>query len=296
MVAAEEAGSVVWDEHSTANEGEYLLADDVWRPADSERFTQRACDAVYLSYSAAIGKRLSLEFLRELPGLRRVALDGPLKDDTLVFELPRLAGLSLRTRCRKPLRLDGTPELDTLDVPDRPGLATVAALTALRHCTIGKFTGADLAFLGAKPVLEDLRVEGRKASVSLDAVAEAPALRSLEAIDVMVPSLWPLAPLKGLRELVIAPNTDSVPHDPLDLTPVASLPDLHTLRISQPVASLAPLAGARGLRRLVVGRVADGDLTPLLTAPPEVVVSVIDDADHHSHRSREIDRLRGTGH
>ncbi|MEV8516860.1 hypothetical protein [Dactylosporangium sp. NPDC051484] len=276
--------------HQTVNPGEYLLSDSVWRADDTRRYAERGCDAVFLAFGDDIGRKLDLTFLSDLPGLRRVAIEGPLRDDTLVFELEDLLGLALMTRSKKAVRLDRTPKLDTLLLSQRPGLETIGALAALEYLTINRCTGSDLTLLGAKPELVYLRIEGRYGPLALRGIEAAPKLRQLEVIDATVESLEPLADLVELQELVVRPNSTLEPPEPLRLDPVANLPDLHTLRLGA-IASAAPLAVARGLRRLVVGTVLDGDLRPLIDLPDQVTVTVLDDAA----QNREVQRLRRAG-
>ncbi|MEU7925318.1 hypothetical protein [Micromonospora sp. NPDC049107] len=271
----------------TVNPGEYLLSDSVWREGDTRRYVEGGCDAVFLAFDSDTGRTLDLSFLRDLPNLRRVAIEGPLRDDTLVFELEDLLGLSLLTRSKKAARLDLTPKLDTLVLSERPGLETIGALSALQHLTIDRYAGSDLTLLGAKSELVYLRIEGRKAALSLHGVEEAHQLRQLEVVDAAVDSLEPLARLVELQEVVVRPNARSAPVEPLRLDPVAGLPNLHTLRLGA-IASASPLAAASGLRRLVVGTVLDGDLRPLIDLPDHVVVTVLDNAA----QDREVQRSR----
>ncbi|MGW0215122.1 hypothetical protein ACWDXH_12085 [Micromonospora chokoriensis] len=273
--------------NQTVNPGEYLLADGVWREADTRRYVEGGYDSVFLAVDGDVGRTLDLSFLLGLPDLRRVAIEGPLRDDTLVFELGGLLGLSLMTRSKKAVRLDLTPMLDTLVLSQRPGLETIGGLSALHHLTIDRYAGSDLALLGVKSELVYLRIEGRRTSLALHGVEEAPKLRTLEVVDATVPSLEPLDRLVELQEVVIRPNAKGEPVEPLRLEPVADLPNLHTLRLGA-IASASPLAAASGLRRLVVGTVIDDDLRPLIDLPEQVVVTVLDNAA----QDREVQRSR----
>jgi hypothetical protein len=279
------------DESSAAGR-EYHVTDRPWRPSDTERFIDRGADAVVMFFDRDTGREVTLDFLRDLPGLRRVDVQGRLRDDTPAFDVPDLHALGLFTGCGKPLRLDRSPGLQTLAVDDRPGLEEVARLADLAALTVARFKRTDLAFLGEHPALAFLRLEGRHGRVSLDGVQRCPALTEVAVYELSVDALEPLAGLSQLRELYITPEPKTAPARPWNLEAVAGLPRLEWLKLGAPVQSLAPLRTGRHLRSVGFGTVVDGDLTPLLDLPPSVTV-VVDDAPHHSHTARQIQQLRG---
>jgi hypothetical protein len=279
------------DESSSAGR-EYHVTDRPWRPSDTERFIDSGADAVVMSFRRDTGRQITLDFLRDLPGLRRVDIQGPLKDDTPAFDVPDLEALGLYTGCARPLRLDRSPGLRILAVDDRPGLDEVGRLTNLASLTVARFKRTDVTFLGEHPSLELLRLEGRHGRVSLDGVGRCPALTEVAVYELSVDALEPLAALHQLRELYITPEPKTPPERPWNLEAVTGLPQLQWLKLGAPVQSLAPLRQAKHLVSVGFGSVVDGDLTPLLDLPPSVTV-VVDDAPHHSHTVREIARLRG---
>ncbi|WP_433200936.1 hypothetical protein ACQP00_29655 [Dactylosporangium sp. CS-047395] len=237
----------------TVNPGEYLLSNSAWQPDDTRRFADRGCDAVYLSFDSAVGRSLDLAFLRDLPGLERVSIVGPMRDDSAVFEVPQLRGLRLLTGSKKPLAVERTPLLDALVVGERPGLEGIEVLTRLETLIVDPFRGSDLTFLAAASALRSFRVDGRYGALALRGIEGAPGLRQLELIDVNVASLEALPALPALRVLVV-PNVRMT--DPLSLEPIAELVELEDLRVG-PVRSVTPLAALSKLRRVNVSAVAD---------------------------------------
>jgi hypothetical protein len=207
--------------------------------------------------------------------------------------VPDLEELGLLTGCARPLRLDRSPGLRALAVDDRPGLDSVAGLSGLVSLTVTRFKRTDLRFIGDQPALEFLRLEGRHGRVSLDGVQGCPSLTELAVYELSVEALEPLAALHQLRELYITPEPKTPPERGWNLEFVDGLPRLEWLKLGAPVQSLAPLGKAKRLVSVGLGSVLDGDLTPLLDLPPSVTV-VVDDAPHHSHSARAIERLRGT--
>ena len=275
----------------TAHEGEYLLSDRPWRADDTGRFVERECRAVFLVFRRDVVRLVTLDFLKGLPGLRRVAVDGPMRDDTLVFELSQLEGLGLRTGSQKPLLFDRCPALDTVAVDDRPGLESLASLGRLRNLTVGRYQRPDLTFLGGTP--EFIRIEGRYKPLRLDGVERCGALDELAVFDTSVESLEPLRGLAKLRQVEIG-TPRAAPPEPWDLSVLHDLPSIEWFTVGGPVRSPAPLYELpQALKRLAFGTVEDGDLTPLLSLPPRVELVSIEDHSHYTHTIDEINELRG---
>lgn len=273
----------------------YGMRGRVWTEQDTERYVSGGYDTVVLTPER--GDKVTLDFLRDLPNLRGIDIDGPVRDDTPVFDVPSLEVLTLLTRSKKPLRLDALPNLRELAVHDRPGLDGVAALT-LRRLLVAGWRGADLTFLGDQPELGYLRVEGRKQRARLDGVERAPRLDELMVLDVCLESVEPLRGLANLRELHLTGVPGMPAEQPWDLSALAGKPRLAWFHAGHqgPIRSLAPLRDLPALTSVGVGvgaEILDGDLSVLVDLPPHVSVGPFDARDHYTHTPQEVRRLRG---
>ena len=273
-----------------------VLEDRAWRDTDGERYAAEGCDGVRVLCSRRSVRKVSLEFLRQVPGLRALEIDGPFHDDSVVSELASLESLDLDTTCRAPLRVDGLPRLEQLGVSGgREELVGISQLTNLRRLFLGRWQGTDLRFLGLQPRLEFLKIIGRQQVLSLDGIEGSRGLRQLMIQDAGVASLDPLRELSGLESIYLTNFPSFTAPEPWDLSVLAGSPRLEELRLVNmgSVLSLAPLDSMRGLRRVTVrGAVLDRDMTPLLRLPRTTAVGQIQDDPRHSHSEIEILQAR----
>lgn len=277
---------------------ECRVEDRVWTDEDSRRYRENECDTVVVSLSGR--SRVTLDFVRELPGLRCVYVEGPVKDDTPVFDVAGLESLTLLTRSKKPLSLDRLPLLRELAVHDRPGIEGIRELRSLRELTVVRWEGKDLAFLGDKPELRFLRLEGRKNRAWLDGVEGAPELDELMVLDVCVESIESLRGLRKLREVQLTGVDGLTAAQPWDLSVIEGMERLEWFRapFNGPVRSLAPVRTLPSLRGVSIGlgaEILDGDLSVFAELPSDVIVGPFDNRKHYSHTEKEIERLRSTG-
>lgn len=275
----------------------YEIRDDQpWTLRDTERYHAGGYNGVKLYPER--GSKLTLEFVRDLQGLRYVEVSGPVADDTPVFDVPALEDLTILTGSKKPLRLEALPLLRRLAVHHRPGLEGVASLPGLTSLFVGRWQGPDLAFLGDKPKLESLRLEGRrKLRASLDGIERAPHLDELMVLDVRIESIEPLRGLTNLREIHLTGVPGMEEGEPWDLTVLTGKPRLEWFHAASQGSAhtLAPLREIPSLVSFGIGaNILDGDLSPYVDLPPHVSVGMFesDAQPHYSHTPKEINRIR----
>jgi hypothetical protein len=253
----------------------------------------RGANVVSVNVSKELAKNFDLSFLAELPGLVGIEINGSLRNDGAVFELPNLELLGLFTKSRSRIFLERLPRLRDLAVAERPGLSAVELCQDLLSLSVGSFRSADLTFLGSLPALETLRIEARKQRLALDGVQHLDALQHLSVFDARVLSLKPLASLTQMRSLLVTGIIGASDDVPLDLDDIGSAASLRELRITAPVLSLSPLARFPALQAVGFGStVIDGDLSPLLALPPDVIVGAIGNHPNHSHTEAQIQQMR----
>lgn len=220
-------------------------------------------------------------------------------DDSAVNEIKSLEHLTLLTRSKVPLTVDRLQRLHHLTVDARQDLTSVRALAGLQRLCLAGWRGLDLTFLGNKPKLVWLRLDGRPGRLSLDGIQGCTGLQELEVLDYRLPSLAPLRHLTALeRILVSGPRRIPVDND-LDLEDFADMQNLRSLRLINAgmIRSLRPLHRLSGLREFRFNEVAiaDGDLSTLFTLPSRIGIvpptRFIDDPHRYSHTTDELRKL-----
>jgi hypothetical protein len=274
----------------------WQVNDRLWTDSDTEAYASNGCDGVKYRARRPVAMKASLDFLGDLDGLRAVDLEGRFPDDTPAFAVPTLETLMLHTKCAAPLDLTRLQDLIELGVDHRPNLAAMRDLAAVTGLEVWDWEGGDLRFLGPKPALKSLRLEGAKDSVgSLVGIADCPALEELTVLDTRLEGIEPLRALHALRRIQITQRrpSEGVPWDLTALTGAGELAWL-TLTFCGPVESVLPLLELPALRdvRLRGTTIVDGDIQPLIDLPPEVVVGPFDDHPHYTHTYAEVQRLR----
>ncbi|MEV5630275.1 hypothetical protein [Micromonospora tulbaghiae] len=276
--------------------------DGPWSPTAVERYITGGYDG--LLYRAPRGvKHRSLEFLLQLPGLRSLTVHGRVADDSAVNEIESVEHLVLLTRSPVPLAVDRLQRLHSLTVDARPDMSGVRGLTGLEALYLAWWHGTDLSFLGDKPHLRRLRLDGRPARLQLDGIEACTALTSLEVLDYRVAAL---APLRGLTrmETILVSGPRKLPADnDLDLRDLSAMPHLRSLRLiaAGMIRSLRPIKALPQLRDLRLNEVVigDGDLSPLFRMPSwaEVVppTRFLDDPARYSHTIAELRALTKQG-
>lgn len=252
----------------------YDVDDRPWTDADTRAFQDRGHDGVRLSFGRGSGVKLA--FLAGLPGLKALDVQGPVANDQVVFELTGLRDLVLLTRNKKPAAFDRLPELESLVTTGRPGLETIAALPRLTNLVIGRWTGTTPEFIGERPALTRLRLEGKGQTADLAGLERCVAIDDLWLFDFNPSSLEPCRPLRALTHVQITGTGGPEGAGPLDLGPFAGMTALEWLHVTQlgPLRSLRPVRDLPAVKGVAFGgcTVVDGDLSPLSDLPPEVLV------------------------
>jgi hypothetical protein len=274
----------------------WQVNDRLWTDADTKGYASSGCDGVKYRARRPVARKASLDFLRDVHGLRAADLEGRFPDDTPAFDVPTLETLMLHTKCAAPLDLTHLPDLLEFGVDHRPNLEAIRGLASLAGLEVWEWEGGDLGFLGAKPALKSLRLEGTKNSAgSLAGIEDCPALEELTVLDTRLEGIEPLRALPALRRLQITQRrpSDGAPWDLSALTTAGDLTWL-TLTFCGPVESVRPLLQLPALRdvRLRGTTIVDGDIQPLIDLPGEVVVGPFDDHPHCTHTYAEVQRLR----
>lgn len=257
-----------------------------------------------------------LTFLHAAPTPLRLLLRKP--DE---FELEALAGLTslveLRSGsgCQRPLDLHGCVNLERIDLgwcprltlpertngplrvrfnryqPNSHDLTKLAAPTSLVELTLERTNLKSLKGAERFENLVELRVEAHRAMTDIAALANLPALETVELEGVVeLTDLSALASLPALRKLTLhdAGSADLA----AQLAPLARLQSL-TLKSCAALRDLRLLEFLPNLReiRLLDTNILDGDLRPLLPLP---IVAVHPNRKHFVPSVLKLDVLRAS--
>jgi hypothetical protein len=271
----------------------WRVTDRPWSEADQAGYRANSCNGIWLRFERDIGRQMSLEFVNDLPGLECIDIDGPLKDDTPTFGVPTLRTLLLHTACSLPLDLSRPTGLVELGIDHRSNMESIRGLAELARLEVWGWRGGDLEFLGDKRRLVSMRLEGARRPAPAGSLAGIRRSSALEELTVFDAGLDGLEALRGLTEvtriqITKAPGSGA----PWDLSALESMTKLAylTLTFCGPLQSLRPLVRLSALRdlRLRGTVVVDGDLSPLLELPSDVVIGPFEDQPHYSHRYADI--------
>jgi hypothetical protein len=272
--------------------------DGPWSDTAAERYVAGGYEGLYYRLPRGV-KHASLDFLRPLPDLRYLSVQGPVADDSAVNAIESLEHLTLLTRSRVPLAVDRLHYLHHLGVDAQRDLTGIHGLTGLQRLYLAGWRGPDLSFLGDKPMLVWLRLDGRPGRLSLDGIESCVGLRELEVLDYRLPSLAPLRGLTALERLLLS-GPRRVPADnDLNLEDLVGMQSLGSLRLinAGTIRSLAPLHRLSRLRdfRFNEVAIADGNLAALFTLPSWVGIvpptRFIDDPHRYSHSINQLREL-----
>jgi hypothetical protein len=271
----------------------WRVTDRPWAETDLAGYKASNCNGIWLRFEREVGLRMNLEFVRDLDGLECVDIEGPLQDDTPAFDVPTLTTLLLHTACRAPLDLTKPAGLVELGVDHRSNMESMRGLVALARLEVWGWRGGDLEFLGDKPQLVSLRLEGASRSAPTGSLVGIEGCAALEEFTVLDAGLDGLEPLRGLHEVTRIRVTKAPAVDAAwDLSALESMTKLAylTLTFCGPLRSLRPLAHLPALRdlRLRGTTIVDGDLSPLLKLPPNVVIGPFEDQPHYSHTYADL--------
>ncbi|RSM50527.1 hypothetical protein DMB66_43225 [Actinoplanes sp. ATCC 53533] len=272
--------------------------DGPWSDAAAERYVAGRHDGVHYRIPRGV-KHASLEFLLPLPGLRYLSVQGSVTDDSAVNAIESLEHLTLLTRSKVPLAVDRLHRLHDLAVDAREDLTGIRGLPGLQWLYLAGWRGADVSFLGDKPRLVWLRLDGRPGRLRLDGIEGCSDLRELEVLDYRVPSLAPLRGLAAMERLWLCGPRRMPADNNLDLDDLAGMRHLRDLRLINAgvIGSLAPLPRLSQLRdfRFNEVAIADGDLAVLFALPSWVGIvppkGFIDDPSRYSHSVGQLREL-----
>jgi hypothetical protein len=275
-----------------------LDRDGPWSDAAVERYAAGGYEGVHYRTPPGV-KHASLEFLLPLPDLRYLSVQGSVRDDSAVNAIESLESLTLLTRSKVPLAVDRLHRLHDLAVDAREGMTGIRGLTELQRLYVAGWRGADVSFVGDKPKLLWLRLDGRPGRLRLDGIEGCPALQELEVHDHQVRSLAPLRGLAAMERLWLCGPRRIPADNDLDLDDLAGMQSLRGLRLINAgvIRSLAPLRRLSGLREFRFSEVAitDGDLSVLFTLSSRVGIGpprkFIDDPGRYSHSINQLREL-----
>jgi catechol 2,3-dioxygenase-like lactoylglutathione lyase family enzyme len=274
-----------------------------WSESDRDKYIADGYDGVSIRVSDSSRDVENIDFVRELPGLRFLKVEGNIADDSAAFDASDLEHLELSTRARGPLQLQRTPRLRQLVVGAREGIESVAELGALTRLEMWSWAGGSLAFLGDKPELAFVRLESAGQAVDPTGVERAPKLGELWITDGVVTGLRPLRGLTELRRIQIVGVADHPGGGRLDLGELTEAKSLEWLALTfqRSVRSVAPLLDLPSLRgvRLRGTPIEDRDLEPLVRLPAGVAISPLDAVPpavlaEYKPSPAEVQRLRST--
>ena len=133
-----------------------------------------------------------LDFVRDLPGLRSVAVVAPVGDDTAVTGVRTVERLSLDDGCGLRLELSSLPRLRFLDLDDRDGLESVAGCEGLESLAVRGLRRESIPWAGSSPLLRAVHLHGTGQELDLAGLATCPGLGWLDLADVRVETFEPL--------------------------------------------------------------------------------------------------------
>lgn len=260
-----------------------------WTSDHTRLYIEHGYNSVDYAVYGELARGEDLSFLRDLPGLKGLSLDGDIRDDTVVFDLYQLEGLTNFLPIKKPLRLERLSRLEDLSLRWRPGMESVAPLQRLTYIEGYRWAGESLESLGDKPELDFLRLEiKRKHRLSLKGVRGLTKLRKLWLAYGETTDWQEVASVPSLQEIVVDGCKG------IDLEAVCQLPNLRILRIINggSLASLAPLRNVPTLEEFASDSdVVDGEMTPLLELPNLEYIAV-SNKKHFSHTQEKIEAIR----
>jgi hypothetical protein len=252
-----------------------FIGDDGWVEVLSTAFQEGSFNGLLLKARKGLTVD-DLDGLQNLRGLEYLNVTGPVKDDTVAFEIGSLRELALLTRCKVPVpRVVAAQKLDSVGIDDRPGKDAVASLPNLKSLFVWSWRAPDLNELSAAHGVTRLHLEGHGQVVSLDGIGQCTALEDVHLDVMQAESLAPLATLARLKKLWIINDPRKQSDVVLDLNAIAHLPSLQELRLSfgGAIQSLSPVRRMAALRDIRIGaRICDGDLSPLTNLGPDVTV------------------------
>ncbi|MFF4573524.1 hypothetical protein [Streptomyces sp. NPDC001410] len=252
--------------------------DGPWGEAAVERYRRGGFDGLSLVPGADWAPR-SLEFVRDLPGLRYLSLTARVSDDLEAFRIEGLEDLTLVTGSRRRVPETVQPRLRALCLTDRPGVDVASRFPRLERLRVGTWRGTDLEMICGAEHLTSVYLEGRRQTGTLAGAESCPAVEEFVSINYSVADSLPLRSLNGLREVKLLAASPTAPHGIIRFSDIAS-PNLVKVWISNPTVLegfdiLKELPRLREVR-LVECRLSDAELQALNSLSGKVDVRIVD--------------------
>ncbi|MFI9848684.1 hypothetical protein ACIHFD_67640 [Nonomuraea sp. NPDC051941] len=250
--------------------------DGHWSHAAEERYEDNGYNGLVLTPGGSWTPE-GLSFLRNLPELRYFSLEQQFKADVEAFEVDTLKELSLVTNSRRPIPHTIQPEMVSLCLTDRPGIALGNHWPQLKEFRLGNWRGADCLALSEGRQLTLTQLEGRRQDISMTGIQNCVNLRSLAMLNVAVHDCEAVAGLANLEEISLMAPTGKT-HAPIDFSPFTS-ERLRKIWISgaSELVNLSRLGEVESLRniRLIRSNLTDEDRLALAAFPKRIKVEII---------------------
>jgi hypothetical protein len=239
-----------------------------------------------------IGPAPDLEFLRELPPLKR--LDVTIYQPVGVRPIESqsaLRRLLLTVNYKTPIDFSRLPELTHLDLDWGPGAESIEALVNLEDLSVSSFRRENLSLLHNLDKVRRLRIVNSRRMTSLQGIEAIQSLEDARLLDLR--NLTDLTPIAGVAKTLRSLEFNACRRiDRLDaLRPLENLRTLHVLDCGD-IESLAPVRGLPLVSMLFYEstNIRDGDLSVLLDIPTLREASYAD-RRHYSHRRDDLEAL-----
>ena len=278
----------------TDGNGRKAVVSDRWSPDDAKVIRQSRVTRVQI----ARFRGSDLAFLADLANFADVddvdVIQLQLRSDAGVMALPHLRALSLETYSKDRIDFRAFPMLERLSFNWRPGGDTAFECEALGSLRVSRYPHADLSPLWRLQRLERLRIDNSRHLRRLEGVEAVPTLMVLSLRDDR--ALEDVGAL-ALMDHSLTEYELNVCRKVSDISALASHRDLRRVMLIDcgRIASIKPLANLPVLEEFwFYGTtvIEDGDMTPLLRMPALKRVSFAP-RRHYSHRTEDIERLRG---
>lgn len=242
------------------------VIEGAWKP-EYRRAVRSELAVDRLLYYPGNGVHTSVEFLRDLPQIRTLAIAQAKRCDVgALRECSALEEIGLVNWHGELPRLDGLPRLHTVGVDHGRGALNVLSVSSLKHLAYGRFPLVDFEEVSRLTQLEALRITGGR----LRTTRGLGRLSKLEWFSLVscrqLESIVELGGLPALRKLGVD-GCSALP----DFAEVGKLGSLEELNVQSRgrVESIRPLAACKRLRSVVISRmeIGDGSIKFLLDLP-----------------------------
>jgi hypothetical protein len=246
-------------------------------------------NVVDLELNTAKGWSGNLNFLAELPSLKKLNLIGNCSDADLsqIQDLTELTDLSLSTYSKTKIDFRLFPKLTRCSLEWHKGFSTIFEVKGLKKLFLSRYNNASSAEFEKLKELEELSLKVTSIK-DLSGISKLNKLRFLLlGLATKLTSLESIECLSKLEELQIySCNKIGSIH------PVSALQHLQTLFIidSVNIESLKPIDSIKELKTILLygtTNIADGDLSPL-TRQKNLSKVAFQNRKHYSHKNEDF--------